>query len=135
MVNDVVSTCAIVNIPFLSTFLMQRWSLEFFSPWLNSIRCYKAFIRLFQFVCCTSSPHPFKRNRIEVALFVSFSFFSHLPMFSYSIFVDRNTIQCPCPCSLYMFMTISLLFSLSFLYYILYASTFLFSLFPFCHLL
>lgn len=32
-------------------------------------------------------------------------------------------------------MTISLFFSLSFLYYILYASTFLFSLFPFCHLL
>lgn len=30
MANDVVSMCAIVNISFLSTFLMQRSNLEFF---------------------------------------------------------------------------------------------------------
>lgn len=71
--------------------------------------------------------------------FLSLHFF-YFPMFSFRIFVDRHTTQCPGPCSFILHVHENLtVFFFPFILFniinILSASTFLFSLFRFCHLI
>lgn len=126
----------IVNISFLSTFWCIDGVWNFFH-WLNSIRCFKKFIRFFQFVCRKSATanHLINHNTIEVALFVSFSYFFIFPCFPLVILlteIQYNVLVhvcCTCSWQFHCF------FPFTFTLYSLRASTFLFSLFRFCHLI